>query len=143
MFMEFGKYPFVDLIIGLEEKVIQSPPLDDHEFTPELYEYICEAINTENMKYLYAHFGDDDSFIQVECEGNRSYIFICDETKGISYNYLNPEFNDDDSLTEIAGTEVPKNNICNKKDVLLDIIVTYLKLGKASATYTWLKTKGL
>lgn len=141
--MEFGKYPFINLRIGLKKKVIQSPPLDDHEFTPELHEFICEAVNTENMKYLYAHFGDDDSFIQVECEGNRSYILISDETNGISYNYLNPEFKDDDRLIEIAGTEVPTNNICNKKDVLLEIIITYLKSGKPCSSYTWFVTNGL
>ena len=139
--MEFGRSLFNSLRIGWRGKYRDRPKFPDGEFTPELYNYIKEALETEAFTHLYGYYDEDVMSVQVEYENGLSYIVIINDLAGSSYTYINPRYKDDASQVDIGGSTVSKKFVCNDKLVILDIITVFLTTGQPCSRYEWLERK--
>ena len=139
--MEYGKYLFNSLQIGWRGKYRDRPKFPDGEFTPELYNYIKEALDTEAFTHLYGYYDDDRMSIQVEYENGLSCIVITNDLTGISYTYINPRNKDDIEQVDIGGYTISKKYVCDDKIAILSIIATFLTTGQPCSQYEWLEKK--
>lgn len=139
--MEKGNYNFNQLKLG--SNISQGYFFEDEndKSIEELCNLIKEMIQNEEMTYLNSFYDEENYYIDVHAERNRSYILIHDDLLGISYNYVNKNYKNNSDLVEVAGYEVPQMCICEDKEVLLEIIITFLKSGKPSEKYEWLESE--
>ena len=54
--IDFGKFLFNSLQIGVHGKYKDRPRFPDGELTPELYNYIKNALDTETFTHLIVHY---------------------------------------------------------------------------------------
>lgn len=137
--MEYGK--FNQLTIGTEDGKSYAIENAEDNTVADLHKLLKETIQTGNLMYLNAFYDDENYYIDVRAEGNRSYILIHDDINGISYNYSNPKYADDFDMVEVSGYEAPQMCICEDSDALLEIIVSFLQTGKPCEKYDWLESE--
>ena len=139
--MDFGRYLFNSLRIGVHGKYKDRPKFPDGEFTPELYNYIKNALYTEAFTHLYGYYNDDAISITVEYENGLSYIVIHNDLTGFSYTYTNSQNKEDETQVDIGGSTISKKYVCDNKTTILNIIVMFLTTGEPCNQYEWLELK--
>lgn len=139
--VDFGKCLFNSLQIGVHGKYKDRPRFPDGEFTPELYNYIKNALDTETFTHLYGYYNDDAIGITVEYENGLSYIVIHNDLTGFSYTYINLNNKEDKTQVDIGGSTISKKYVCDNKTTILNIIVIFLTTGEPCSQYEWLELK--
>ncbi len=137
--MEFGTYLFNSLRIGVKKQYRNRPVFSDGKLTPELYNYIKDSLYSDQFTHLYGCYNEDVMSIQVECENGLFYIVICNEMEGTSYTYLNYKNREDASLIDVGGSSISKKYICEDKETIMKIIITFLTTGKPYDKCEWFK----